>query len=80
MNLELTGQGLILMVVGLAVVFTFLVTLILVMTATSRLFVRYAHLMPDDVTEPPRDSSSRRDADEGSVVAAIVATLSARQK
>ncbi len=77
MNLELTAQGLILMAVGLAVVFTFLIILVLVMSLSSRLTVRYAHLLPDEAPASPRSADKRSQAGNGALVAAIVATLTA---
>lgn len=77
--MSLIGQGLVIMVVGLGVVFTFLMLLVAVMSVTSRVFIRYAHLIPEDPVAKPR-SSNGGGGDNGALVAAIAGALLARKK
>lgn len=75
--MHITGQGLILMVVGLSVVFVFLAALILAMMASSKLFMRYAHLMPETPRDAPRPAADT--TNQTPVIAAIAAALLARK-
>lgn len=79
MSLELTGQGLTLMAVGLSVVFIFLVAMIFVMMASAKVFIRYAHLLPE-ATQAPDRRALDAETDSGPVVAAIAAALLAGKR
>lgn len=75
----MSGQGLVIMLVGLIVVFTFLCLLVAVMSATSRVFIRYAHLLPDDPVAKPKSSNGGA-GDNGALVAAIAGAIFSRRK
>lgn len=47
--MELLMQGVTLMVIGMATVFSFLVLLILAMSGSAAFFRKFAHLYPDEV-------------------------------
>ena len=46
--MELLMQGLVLMVIGMATVFAFLVLMIVAMSASAAFFRKYAHLFPEE--------------------------------
>ncbi|MBL7016643.1 MAG: OadG family protein [Kiritimatiellales bacterium] len=43
------AQGLVLLVIGMATVFSFLVLLVIAMQAAAAFFKKYAHLFPEEV-------------------------------
>ena len=45
------AQGLVLLVVGMATVFAFLVLLVVAMQSAAAFFRKYAHLFPEEVAE-----------------------------
>lgn len=49
--MELLMQGVTLMVIGMATVFSFLVLLILAMSGSAAFFRKFAHLFPEEVKE-----------------------------
>ena len=73
-------QGLILMVVGLGMVFSFLLLIVLVMTACEKIIPRFNYLLPDEQpkTKTPRAisfgaASAMRNADEKIAIAIAIA-------
>jgi sodium pump decarboxylase gamma subunit len=46
--MDILMQGIVLMVIGMATVFSFLVLLILAMNVSAAFFKKYAHLFPDE--------------------------------
>ena len=66
------AQGFVLMVVGMATVFSFLVLLVFLMSALSAVVVRFFPEKPEEVVE----TSGSRDAEVAAVVAAVKAFIS----
>ena len=52
--MELLMQGIVLMVIGIATVFAFLVLLILSMSGSAAFFRKFAHLFPEEVQAPKK--------------------------
>jgi sodium pump decarboxylase gamma subunit len=50
--MDLLMQGIVLMVIGMATVFAFLVLLILAMNGSAAFFKKYAHLFPEEEKTP----------------------------
>ena len=80
-------QGLILMVVGLGMVFSFLFLIVLVMTACEKIIPRFNYLLPDEQpkTKSPRaissgSVSSMRNFDEKVAIAIAVASSKNKKK
>lgn len=69
--MELLMQGIVLMVIGMATVFSFLVLLILCMNASAAFFRRFAGLFPDEEQASPKSAAS------GDPVAEIAVALAA---
>lgn len=46
------AQGLVLLVIGMATVFAFLVLLVIAMQLSAVFFKKYAHLFPEEVAQP----------------------------
>jgi sodium pump decarboxylase gamma subunit len=79
-------QGLVLMVVGLFMVFSFLLLLVLILMACEKIIPRFSHILPD---EPPKAKTSRAiqpgsasstsDSDE-KIAVAIAAAIAQRKK
>ena len=72
---SLIGQGFYLMVVGMAVVFMFLIVMVVVMSLTSKFFVAHAHLFRDSVQEAntPKPAIGNLDQEIAVAIAAAVA-------
>ena len=78
-------QGLVLMIVGLFMVFSFLLLLVLILMACEKIIPRFSHILPD---EPPKTKTSRaiqpgapystRDSDER-IAVAIAAAIAQSQ-
>ena len=66
----LIKEGLMLMVTGILIVFSFLIVMIYVMSL-SRFFQRFSYLLPDP--EPPAPKPATASADDGALVALAIA-------
>ncbi len=66
-------NGLVLMVIGMATVFTFLVLLILAMNGSAAFFRKFAHLFTEEVAEAPRVAATDPVAEIAVALAAIKA-------
>ena len=64
-------DGLVLMVIGMATVFTFLVLLILAMNGSAAFFHKFAHLFPEEVAEAPKAAAADPVAEIAVALAAI---------
>lgn len=71
--MELLMQGLVLMVIGMATVFSFLVLLILAMNGSAAFFSKFAHLFPEAVAEAPKPAAADPVAEIAVALAAIKA-------
>ncbi len=74
-------QGLVLMVVGLFMVFSFLLLLVLILMASEKIIPRFSHILPDEQSvskgrrpAPAGSAVPARDTDEQIAVAIAVAT------
>ncbi len=56
--MDLLMQGLVLMVIGMATVFAFLVLLILAMNGSAAFFRKFAHLFPEEEQLPAKAASA----------------------
>ncbi|HKL21297.1 MAG TPA: OadG family protein [Tichowtungia sp.] len=68
------GQGLVLLIVGMATVFAFLVLLVIAMQTSAAFFKKYAHLFPE---EAPQTSAPA--ADPSAAIAAALAAIRAKR-
>ena len=73
--MELLMQGVVLMVIGMATVFSFLVLLILAMSGSAAFFQKFAHLFPED--EPVKVQKSA--ADPVAEIAVALAAIRAKR-
>ena len=73
--MELLMQGVVLMVIGMATVFSFLVLLILAMNGSAAFFHKFAHLFPED--QPMVRSKSA--ADPVAEIAVALAAIRAKR-
>jgi oxaloacetate decarboxylase gamma subunit len=71
---ELIGQGLVLMVVGMGVVFAFLALLVGAMNGSASFFQKFAHLFPEETL--PK-SGTRKPAQDFSEIAVAIAAVKA---
>ena len=74
--MELLMQGLVLMVIGMATVFAFLVLLILAMSGSAAFFSKFAHLFPEEVAEAPRAAAT---VDPVAEIAVALAAIKAKR-
>ena len=74
--MELLMQGVTLMVIGMATVFSFLVLLILAMNASAAYFRKFAHLFPDEVKETSKAASA---SDPTAEIAVALAAIKAKR-
>jgi len=74
--MELLMQGVVLMVIGMATVFAFLVLLILAMNGSAAFFRKFAHLFPEEPAAPAKSSGA---ADPAAVVAVALAAIRAKR-
>ena len=74
--MELLMQGLVLMVIGMATVFAFLVLLIASMNASAAFFRRFAHRFPEEV--PPTGKPAAA-ADPTAEIAVALAAIRAKR-
>ena len=68
----LIGQGLVLMIVGMGVVFAFLTLLVFAMGGSAAFFKKFAHLFPE---EQPKQASVRKAAEDHSEIAVAIAAV-----
>lgn len=66
-------QGLVLLVVGMATVFAFLVLLVLAMTLAAAFFRKFAHLFPEETV------AETTPADPAAMIAAALAAIRAKR-
>ena len=59
--MELLMQGVVLMVIGMATVFSFLVLMILAMNGSAAFFRKFAHLFPEEVKPAPKAKTAATD-------------------
>ncbi|MCF7838291.1 MAG: OadG family protein [Candidatus Marinimicrobia bacterium] len=74
MDMSLFGEGLLLVVAGMASVFAFLALLVGVMHGAAAVFARWAHLFPEPPTPQPHLKSLTADQSE---IAAVMAAIKA---
>ena len=75
--MELLGQGITLMVIGMATVIVFLVLLIAVVNASAGFFRKFAHLFPEEVAATK--TSAKTGVDPAEEIAAIIAAIRAKR-
>ncbi len=73
----LIGQGLVLMLLGMGMVFSFLMLMIYTMNRLAAFFIRFGHLFPD-ATETPASAVAGLGAEPE--IAVILAAISAKQR
>ncbi len=74
--MDLLMQGLVLMVIGMATVFSFLVLLILAMNGSAAFFRKFAHLFPEEVTPPAKAAPA---VDPVAEIAVALAAIKAKR-
>ena len=74
--MELLMQGVTLMVIGMATVFSFLVLLIMAMNGSAAFFKKFAHLYPEEVKEP---SKATPNSDSVAEIAVALAAIKAKR-
>ncbi len=74
--MELLMQGIVLMVIGMATVFAFLVLLILAMNGSAAFFRKFAHLFPEEQVQAPRAAQA---ADPMAEIAIALAAIKAKR-
>ncbi len=74
--MELLMQGVVLMVIGMATVFAFLVLMIQSMNATAAFFRKFAHLFPEETKPAPK---AKAVADPLAEIAVALATIKAKR-
>ena len=75
--MELLMQGIVLMVIGMATVFAFLVLLILAMTGSASFFSKFAHLFPEQQVAAPKAKAAA--ADPAAEIAIALAAIRAKR-
>ena len=74
--MELLMQGIVLMVIGMATVFAFLVLLILSMSGSAAFFRKFAHLFPEEELAPKKSAAS---VDPVAEIAVALAAIRAKR-
>jgi sodium pump decarboxylase gamma subunit len=74
--MDLLMQGIVLMVIGMATVFAFLVLLILAMNGSAAFFSKFAHLFPEEEKAPAKAVSA---ADPVAQIAVALAAIKAKR-
>ena len=69
-------DGLVLMVIGMATVFTFLVLLILAMNGSAAFFRKFAHLFPEETADAPKAAAA---TDPVAEIAVALAAIKAKK-
>ena len=76
MNMDLLGDGLVLLVLGLGMVFAFLTIMVGMMSLTARILSRFSHLFPPDAPPPKKGRAApRRETDDGQLIAVLTAAV-----
>ncbi len=75
MNLNLLGDGLVLLVLGLGMVFAFLTIMVGMMTLTARILSRFSHLFPPDAPPPRKSAAPRSKTDDKQLIAVLTAAV-----
>ncbi len=70
----LIGQGVVLMIIGMGVVFAFLSLLVFAMSASAAFFKKFSYLFPE---EQPAKSAPRKNAEDLSEIAVAIAAVKA---
>ncbi len=74
--MDLLMQGIVLMVIGMATVFAFLVLLIVAMNSSAAFFRKFAHLFPEEVQTPSKPASA---TDPIAEIAVALAAIKAKR-
>jgi len=74
--MDLLMQGIVLMVIGMATVFSFLVLMIVAMNSSAAFFRKFAHLFPEEVPTPVKAASS---VDPVTEIAIALAAIKAKR-
>jgi sodium pump decarboxylase gamma subunit len=74
--MDLLMQGIVLMVIGMATVFAFLVLLIVAMSSSAAFFRKFAHLFPEEVQTPSQSASA---ADPIAEIAVALAAIKSKR-
>ena len=74
--MDLLMQGIVLMVIGMATVFAFLVLLIVAMNSSAAFFRKFAHLFPEEEKTHPKAASA---ADPVAQIAVALAAIRAKR-
>lgn len=69
------GQGLVLLVVGMATVFAFLILLVVAMQASASFFKKFAHLFPEE----PTKTAAAPAANPAAAIAVALAAIRAKR-
>ena len=75
--MELFKQGLVLMVIGMATVFAFLVLMVWIMNGTAAFFRKFAHLFPEPQAAAPKKAAPA--ADPVAEIAVALAAIKAKR-
>ena len=75
--MDLLMQGVVLMVIGMATVFSFLVLLIAFMNASAAFFKKFSHLFPEEQSAPVKKAAPATDPAEE--IAVALATIRAKR-
>ncbi len=70
--MDLLMQGLVLMGIGMATVFTFLVLMIVAMNRSAAFFKKFAHLFPEEEKTPAKTASATGPAVEIAIALAVI--------
>ena len=74
--MDLLMQGIVLMVIGMATVFAFLVLMILTMSGSAAFFRKFAHLFPEEEKPPAKAVSA---VDPVAEIAVALAAIKAKR-
>jgi sodium pump decarboxylase gamma subunit len=75
MLMQLTGQGLVLMLAGMGIVYLFLCTLIVVTKSACSFVARFSHILPD---ESPKKAPAKAAPSDDSAIALAIAIARSR--
>ena len=70
--MSLLMQGIVLMVIGMATVFSFLILMIVLMNASAAFFKKFSHLFPEEQPAPSKKAAPATDPTEEIAVALAV--------
>ncbi|MCF7817679.1 MAG: OadG family protein [Kiritimatiellales bacterium] len=74
--MDLLMQGIVLMVIGMATVFSFLMLLVVAMNGSAAYFRKFAHLFPEAVKTPAKKTSA---TDPVAEIAVALAAIKAKR-